>query len=84
MRSDTVNNKSSVREKVSWFTGFHLNVGKTFVAFTPIIWIVLKKAIAQLKIHWESFCGSSKSVETTKLWSLTVRYVVTFAIIMIH
>ena len=26
MRSDTVNDKSSVREKVSWFTGFHLNV----------------------------------------------------------
>ena len=42
--------------KVSRFAGFNPNVGKTFTVYT----LIVKKAIAQLKICWENFCGSSK------------------------
>ena len=48
--------------KVSWFTGFHPNVGKTFVAFISTVW--KGKSIAQLNIRWENFCGSSKIHKT--------------------
>ena len=45
--------------KVSWFTEFHLNVGKTFASVASSVLKELKKAIAQ-KIHRENFCVLSK------------------------
>ena len=57
--------------KVSWFTGFHSNVGKTFAVFASSVWIVLKKAIAQLKHSSENFCYSSKIHKIAKLSCVT-------------
>ena len=43
---------------------------KTFVVFASSLSEVLKKAIAQLNVHQENFCNSSKLVKTAiKLFS---------------
>ena len=49
--------------KLSWFTGFHLTVGKTSVAFTSSVWKVLKKVIVELSIHRETFAIHQKSAK---------------------
>ena len=42
--------------KVSWFTGFHLNVWKAFtVTVLHLCEKVLKKANTRLSIHWKTF-----------------------------
>ena len=52
------------------FTEFHPNVheGKTFAVFASSVHKikVLKKAIAQLKLHWENFHDSSKIKKAAK------------------
>ena len=50
--------------KVSQLTGFHPNVRKTLAVFALSIRKLLKKAIAQLNICRENFCGSSKIRKT--------------------
>ena len=54
--------------KVSRPTGFH-PLGKCMENFCGFCFIGTEKAIAQLKIHQENFCGLSKFAKTAKLFS---------------
>ena len=58
--------QNSSNRKILWFSGFHPNVGKTFAVSTSTVWKVLKKAIVQLNIHQENFCGLLKIPENCK------------------
>ena len=48
------------KRKVSGFTRFHTNVGKTFAVIVSTVWKVQKNAIAELSFRQENFCDSSK------------------------
>ena len=67
------------KRKVSQFTGFHSNVGKTYADLVSSILKVLKKAIAQ-KIHWENFRILSKICKNLEIF-LTLNLAMSFMII---